>query len=302
MQMRVGPAGVHLFHRRTGTNILLDDIATPPSRWSSAPRTLSLALTNVCDLHCPYCYAPKTPAHLHTELLLPWIDEMNSHGCFGIGFGGGEPTLCADLPRLCEYIQRNTHMAATFTTHGHHLDDGLATALSGNVHFVRLSMDGVGSTYEALRQRPFSRFLDAIRTAARLAPFGINFLVNTFTFPCLDQAVHIAADTGATELLLLPEHPTSSRRGIDSQTSSALAAWISSYRGDVPLTISEAHADGLPTCNPVERDFGLRAYAHIDAHGQLKHSSYDRDGVPVGSAGVLDAIEALRNSSAMEQQ
>ena len=160
MQMRAGPAGLHLFHRLTGTNILLDEVALPPSLWSSAPRTLSVALTNACDLHCPYCYAPKTSAHLHTELLLPWIDEMNSHGCLGIGFGGGEPTLCADLPRLCEYIQRNTHMAATFTTHGHHLDDSLASALSGNVHFLRLSMDGVGSTYEALRQRPFSRLLE----------------------------------------------------------------------------------------------------------------------------------------------
>ena len=179
MQMRAGPAGLHLFHRLTGTNILLDEVALPPSRWSFAPRTLSVALTNACDLHCPYCYAPKTSAHLHTELLLPWIDEMNSHGCLGIGFGGGEPTLCADLPRLCEYIQRNTHMAATFTTHGHHLDDSLASALSGNVHFLRLSMDGVGSTYEALRQRPFSRLLNAIKTAARLAPFGINFRLSS---------------------------------------------------------------------------------------------------------------------------
>ena len=301
MQMRAGPTGLHLFHRTTGTNILFDEAKLPPSLWSAAPRNVSVALTNACDLRCAYCYAPKTPAHLDKALLVPWIDEMSSHGCLGVGFGGGEPTLCEDLPWLCNYIQRNTQMVATFTTHGHHLDDSLATALSGNVHFVRISMDGVGSTYESLRGRPFPRLLRVLETAADLAPFGINFLVNALTLPCLDDAARIAMNSGASELLLLPERPTPGRPGIDRRTSQALVTWISSYVGDVPLTISATHREGLPTCNPPEDDAGLRAYAHIDACGRLKRSSYDQYGVPVGSAGILNAMEILADATTKEQ-
>lgn len=290
-----------MFHRTTGTNILFDENPLPASLWSAAPRNLSVALTNACDLHCAYCYAPKIPAHLDTELLVAWIDEMNSNGCIGVGFGGGEPTLCDDLPWLCSYVHRNTQMAATFTTHGHHLDDRLATALSGNVHFLRISMDGVGPTYEALRGRPFSRLLRALRTAADLSPFGINFLVNAVTLPCLDDAARIAANVRASEILLIPERPTPGRPGIGRRTSQALASWISAYVGDVPLTVSAAHSDGLPTCDPLEGEAALRAYAHVDARGRLKPSSYDRNGVPIGSAGILNAMQILADSTMKEQ-
>lgn len=42
--------GVHLFERRTGTNILLDEVSVPRPLWSQAPRQVSIALLNACDL------------------------------------------------------------------------------------------------------------------------------------------------------------------------------------------------------------------------------------------------------------
>ena len=61
IKVRSGPAGIQLFNRVTGLNILLDEIEIPPESWASAPRHVSIALTNACDLACPYCYAPKAP-------------------------------------------------------------------------------------------------------------------------------------------------------------------------------------------------------------------------------------------------
>ena len=293
MQMRAGPAGIHLFHRVTGINVLMDEVKVPSSLWSAAPRTVSVALTNACDLHCAYCYAPKTPACLDTDLLVTWIDELNADGCLGVGFGGGEPTLCGELPRLCAYLKHSTQMAVTFTTHGHHLNDNLASALQGNVHFVRLSMDGVGEIYEKLRGRSFSRFLGSVDTVARLAPFGINFVVNSLTFPYLDQAIDISAEMGATEFLLLPERPSGGRLGIDRRTLEALIGWVALYQGGVPLTISETDRQGLPTCDPLDDESGLRAYVHVDALGQVKRSSYDRGGISIGRRGIMTAIESL---------
>ena len=294
MKVRAGPAGIHAFDRVTGAHLLVDEARVPPTLWSEAPRSISVALTNACDLRCPYCYAPKDAGNLDTGRLVAWLDELDRHGCLGIGFGGGEPTLCRDLPELCRHGAQNTEMAVTFTTHGHRLDDHLAAELSGNVHFIRVSMDGIGTTYEALRGRCFADLSERLATVRQLAPFGINFVVNALTLPDLDTAVTFAANQGATEFLLLPEQPVRGQGGIDSRTAHALNAWANSYEGPIQLAVSEAGSAGLLTCDPLVMEGGLRAYAHIDAAGRLKHSSYDESGVSIGSNGVIEALRILK--------
>ena len=113
------------------------------------------------------------------------------------------------------------------------MDDALAANLRGNVHFVRVSMDGVGTTYEALRGRSFASLRDRLDTIASMAPFGINFVVNAQTLPDLDAAVKLASEVGADEFLLLPEQPVRGRGGIDNHTARALQRWANLYRGTV---------------------------------------------------------------------
>jgi hypothetical protein len=60
------------------------------------------------------------------------------------------------------------------------------------------------------------------------------------------------------------------------------------------LSVSEKSAEGLPTCNPFTNETGLEAYAHIDAHGVLKQTSFELEGIPIGSKGVLSALTELR--------
>jgi sulfatase maturation enzyme AslB (radical SAM superfamily) len=293
LKVRAGPCGIHIFDRTTGLNVLVDEAKIPPTMWAAAPRQVSVALTNVCDLHCPYCYAPKHLAQLDAELLTFWLDELDAEGCLGVGFGGGEPSLYPDLAWVCRYATETTGLAVTLTTHAHRLDDRTAADLSGNIHFIRVSMDGVGDTYRMLRGRSFSSFTSRLDTVRRLAPFGLNYVVNALTLPDLDAAVAFAADAGAAEFLLLPEQPVGGRGGIDGRTALGLRDWVNSYRGPVPLSVSEAGEAGLPTCNPLAEETGLRAYAHIDASGVLKRSSYDAAGVPVGAGGVMKALTTL---------
>jgi len=70
---RAGPDGIHLFDRVNGLNILLDEVCVPASCWSAAPRQVSVALTNACDLACPYCYAPKSRATLDADCIERWL-------------------------------------------------------------------------------------------------------------------------------------------------------------------------------------------------------------------------------------
>jgi hypothetical protein len=297
LKIRVGAAGLHLFNRNTGVNFLVDEISLPPSLWSTAPRQVSIALTNACDLLCSHCYAPKHPAALNFERLTSWLTDLDANGCIGVGFGGGEPTLYPRLAELCSYATEKTGLAVTMTTHAHHLSDRLLQDLSGNIHFIRVSMDGVEATYESLRERPFATLIQRIKALSQRFPFGINFVVNSKTIDDLDKAIDLAEEFGCSEFLLLPQEATLRTGGIDSDTCRILQEWVANYSGGIPLAVSESGADGLPSCNPLIAEIGLDAFAHIDASGILKPTSYSIDGVQILEDGVMLALHKLARSN-----
>src|SRR5438105_4549670 len=147
MKRRYGPQGIHFFDRRTGWNLLLDEVRPESHLWSRAPAFVSMALTNACDLECPYCYAPKYPAQLAFDDVMRWAAELDENGCLGIGFGGGEPTLYPHFDELCEELGKRTGLALSLTTHGHHLHAARLGRLARVCSLVRISMDGTGGTY-----------------------------------------------------------------------------------------------------------------------------------------------------------
>lgn len=296
MKSRIGPNGVHLFDRMSGLNVLLDEVLAEEAVWSIAPRQASIALTNVCDLHCAYCYAPKHKASLRTEQVLGWLKELDAEGCLGVGFGGGEPTLHPDFVDICRRAAQETQLAVTLTTHGHRLTPQMVGRLRGSVHFVRISVDGVDRTYEEQRGKPFASLLRAMESIAMLSPFGINVVVNERTVAELDAVAELAQTVGASELLLLPQQQTSVVVGMNETTNLALQDWVSKYRGTVRLAVSEAGASGLPTCDPLPGERGLQAYAHIDASGMLRPSSYSTVGVKIGDSGPIAALKQLRTT------
>jgi MoaA/NifB/PqqE/SkfB family radical SAM enzyme len=228
------------------------------------------------------------------DRLTSWLANLDANGCIGVGFGGGEPTLYPGLTEICSYVVRKTNLAVTMTTHAHRLSNQLLDELAGTLHFVRVSMDGVGSTYESIRCRPFDALLERITALSRITPFGINYVVNSKTIVDLDAAVKLAADLGASEFLLLPEEPVGRGRGIDKQTTITLREWVNGYRGSVPLSISEGNADGFPICNPLSAETGLAAFAHIDASGIIKRTSYDTSGILIRENGVMAALDKLK--------
>lgn len=294
---RFGPDGLHLFNRGTGTNILIDEVKIPNEHWSKAPRQVSIALTNACDLSCLHCYAPKQKAVLDFDLLTNWLRTLDSNGCMGVGFGGGEPTLYPKFVELCEYAANETDLAVTMTTHGHRLNDVFLGKLSGNIHFVRVSMDGVGLTYEGIRNRSFDDLVKKISILKEVVPFGINYVVNSTTIGDLDEVAQIVDGLGASELLLLPEVSVGRGVGIDKLTENVMQKWIRNYRGKVRLAISETHTDGIPVCEPFEMETGISAYAHIDARGTLKTNSFSQCGVLIDDAYIMDALQILRDKN-----
>jgi MoaA/NifB/PqqE/SkfB family radical SAM enzyme len=294
MKTRFGPDGLHFFDRLTGLNILLDEVRADQSTWSLAPRQVSIAITNLCDLHCVYCYAPKHRAMLSARSVATWLEELDQAGCMGVGFGGGEPTLHPHFADICRHAAEETQLAVTFTTHGHGLVSPLLERIAGKIHFIRVSVDGVEETYETQRGKQFSVLLKRLQNARELAPLGINVVVNKNTIRELDALADVAHDVNASELLLLPQQATNSVGAASGAICHELEHWVRSYTGKVRLTVSEAGSEGLPTCDPLPNEKGMRAYAHIDASGVIKASSYEKLGASIDADGVLAAMNRLK--------
>jgi len=293
IKTRFGPDGTHFFDRKTGLNILFDDTIPASSQWTNSPRQVSIALTNLCNLKCTHCYAPKTNSFLNKESVKLWMKELDKSGCFGIGFGGGEPTLHPDFIELCDYGHNETSLAITFTTHGHTLTEKLIEKIKHNIDFIRVSMDGVGETYESIRGCSFDRFIEKLPLLKEHIPFGINYVVNARTVNELDSAINIAESYGASEFLLLPEAAVGLGTQIDKVTINKLQSWVADYKGNVRLSISSGSKDAVAYLKALESESEHLAYAHIDASGYLKKTSFEQNGYKISSKGVMATFNNL---------
>lgn len=112
MKVRYECQGVHLYDRVSGTHILFDEVQVPARKMHIAPRVVSIALTNECDLNCDFCYAPKFLASLKPEYVFELCQAMDTLGVLEVAFGGGEPTLYPCLSKLCKDIWNSTDLGA----------------------------------------------------------------------------------------------------------------------------------------------------------------------------------------------
>ena len=82
-----------LFDRDTGLNIKLEGEETTDLE-RNAPRTLLIAVTNICNLQCPFCYRDlKSASDWTYASLLEFCQAASEWGVLEVAFGGGEPML-----------------------------------------------------------------------------------------------------------------------------------------------------------------------------------------------------------------
>lgn len=292
MKQHFGQDGVHFFDRTTGLNVLFDEITVPTHRLSLAPKYVSIALTNLCNLKCSHCYAPKDTSTLDFTLLKKWLKDLDSNGTLGIGFGGGEPFLYKNIKDLCDYVATETSLALSLTTHGHFLTEDIVRQLTGKVNFYRLSMDGIEKTYEQIRGRSFTQFKEKVEIVSKHSNFGINYVVNDKTIDDLDEAIQFSESVGALEFLLLPQVQTTNEQGIRQEKLDQLKRWVNHKKCNIRLAISSSFGDGFPICIFNESDSSRQRFLHIDASGILKRSSFDTVGIKIEN-NLIENIKAL---------
>jgi MoaA/NifB/PqqE/SkfB family radical SAM enzyme len=250
-------------------------------------------VTNACELRCPFCYAPKRPARLQPDEVLSWARELDAAGGLGIGFGGGEPTAHPELGALCAAIAERTSLAVSMTTHAHRFDASLAARLRGSVHFVRVSVDGLGATYEAIRGRPFAALERKLELVATVAPFGINCVVTEQTIDELDACLAWAERVGAQELLLLAEQPVGTRPGLAPAHHERLTRWVAQAAPSIRLAVGAMGATAeMGLADPFGPEPALEGHAHVDASRRLRPDAYSELSVDVGDS-IIEALGHL---------
>ena len=125
--------------------------------FNSKIKSITLALTEQCNLRCKYCgYMPKYLDHdyhlkeMSKEVAFKAIDFLlkNSHesDVCNIGFYGGEPLLRLDLIKECiSYVKERYPFrkpTCNITTNATLLDDNVAAFLVENDIKITLSLDG----------------------------------------------------------------------------------------------------------------------------------------------------------------
>lgn len=292
MKTRATPDGYLCFDRRTGLNILFDEIK--PMEYSQGPAMVSFAVTNMCNLRCPHCFVQKGTSILNFNRLKEWFFELDAIGCLGVGLGGGEPLLHPDFADICRFIHQQTDMACTVTTNATLLTEELLETVSIDIDFCRISMDGWGETHQRLRGVSFDSLTTRLENAAKAMSVGVNYLVNDDTVYELPQVVPILESFGVLELLFLPEIGPDRKRSVTAKTMAELRKWIQGYEGPMRIRASESACDSsFPAVFP-PGDCSLQQYVHVDANGIMKATSYASSGIPIGEGSFLNAFERLK--------
>ena len=294
MKVRKESRGLHFYDRITGLHILADEVHVPGEDRDEGPEVISIAVTNVCDLACAFCYAPKTRHTLSVPEIIHWCRELDQLGTLEVAFGGGDPPLFPGLRETCRTIWTETRLGISITTHGHHLNEQLWEDLKGFVSVVRVSIDAPEPLYSSIRGLPLARVIKNICQMEGQVPIGINTVVNTRTLGGLDELAVIIRDLGAVDWLLLPEIKNGKFILSDSEWKT-LDSWIISRSNDLSLrttTNAKAHLTG-----PFLLDEAPEDYAHISANGYLRRCSYRSDGVSLRDRpSMLIALRELKMS------
>lgn len=281
MKVRIEPQGVHCYFRKSGKHVLFDEIRPAPETYSLGPRTVSIALTDVCDFTCSYCYVKLKDTFLRKEDVISYCLQLDRLGTLDIAFGGGEPTLHPDLVEICETIWRETQLGISITTHGHHLNEGLIQKLEGNISFIRISIDGIEPVYSQLRNKPLSDLLPKIKLLSGRIPFGINTVVNKLTVQRLDDIRSLFLEYGAFELLLLPMW----RKGkytLSKDEWSLLNSWIQQNYKDLPIRVSKDATQFLELPYLFgDNEASENDYAFIGIDKTLRRDSFTRHGIGI---------------------
>ncbi len=183
----------------------------PPEQERTRIASVTVNLTNRCNLNCPFCYNARRPgAELEIGRIMDGIgrdrDMLTDDASFIVL--GGEPFL--ELDRLCEAIARAEGIFSSPTlvsTNGTLLDESSVARLRKHRVQVQVSLDSPHSEgHDAIRGHGvYTRVLSSIRLLKEAGVYTILSLVYTRrSIEDLEAYLDLALELGVDEARFIP--------------------------------------------------------------------------------------------------
>jgi MoaA/NifB/PqqE/SkfB family radical SAM enzyme len=206
-------------------------------------RMLYLQLLFRCNYTCRHCFhgdllaAPDRYTLDEAQAILQYF--RRTYDLQAVTFLGGEPLLYPDIIAISQFA-RDLALQIEMCSNGHRGFRTRITALRGLLDKLRVSLDGVGATHDAIRQ-PGS-FAGALETIDHAVALGITTgATMTVTATNLEQVVPLARilqEHGAIELKL---HAL--RLVGNAAANPGLAVADTSRYSDLHQQIADAHLE-----------------------------------------------------------
>lgn len=287
--------GVLLFDKKTGLNVLLDE--NKPPKVDLAPRHVSIALTENCNLMCNQCYINHSSRSLNYEDVISWTDALYENGCLSIGLGGGEPTLWYKCLDIVSYIN-TTQMAVTLTTNGSASVDFYCKLLH-KASVVRFSLDGLNDVYESRRKQNYNDIIKKIIFLKDEGRIGLNYLLTDESVFQLREFEDVVSLVHPSEILLIPFLDKNGEYLLSKSSQEIVRQWVRKNKDCLPLCGSYSclgflQEDVLPTQN-----FELKKqhyyFLHINAKKQLMRNVFDKQSIDIGE-NFINSLQTYRRS------
>lgn len=287
MKTRIENSGLHMFDRVNGLHILMDEYEFPKELISLAPRTVSIALTNRCNLDCYYCYAPKNNSALPIQFVKDVAVKLDELGTLELTFGGGEPFIYPEIIDLIQWLWQNTKLGINITTNGLLLNSDIINSIKEKVSSLRFSIDGLESKYSAVKKHELTELIKKIKLLNGSIPFGINIIANPYSIIDVEKVIELSIELGAIDVLLIPEHKNG-KFLLQEHDWQQLENIVVKYQNRIQVNITYdasvfINASYLET--EVKKDF---LFAHISADKKVKLHSYEIDGVYIDNPLNID--------------
>jgi radical SAM protein with 4Fe4S-binding SPASM domain len=256
----------------------------------SFPETLTLAITNACNLNCSHCWVEaspsSTPAHAPSKSLRQIIGEFSQLGGTGLRLTGGEPLLHPDGLKILTFARSLNFSALYLQTNGNLINEMHAAALRDmdfhGLH-IQISLDGACAASHD-RVRGTGAFAGAMAGLKRLINAGLGPRLSLFftemrhNLAEIPNLLKLADDLGITSVVT----GTLVNCGRADGDSIVSPAEISQYLHLLEHYNSDARVQDLyrkiGTCAPIEWQRGAPAQEpgcsfaktpYLTAHGML---------------------------------
>lgn len=181
------------------------------------PWYVNFAITNKCNLRCPYCYIEindETKKDPSLDEIKRVLSDLYKLGTRYVCLLGGEPLFRKDLGEIVAFIRKNLkYMLIAVSTNGVLIDRHLDVIK--NVNKLTISVEGDKERHDHDRfnekgEGSYDQIVKNLRLlkANNIDHFSIQTTVSVNTYNAWEHVVHLAKEVGCTVLITeVAPHP-----------------------------------------------------------------------------------------------